>query len=130
MNLKFILLIPIIEILLFVLFGDFLGFFLVLSLIILTGIAGFFLLRSNMSISEIKELSSEPNEWLYRKMSGILLIIPGFFTDVLALVMLVKSLRSVIWEFLISHKSRQKKGKKDDNDKVIEGEYKDLDEDR
>ncbi len=130
MNLKFILLIPIIEIFLFVLFGDVLGFFFVILLIIFTGLVGLFILRSNISIDEIKELTSEPNEWLYRKMSGILLIIPGFFTDVLALVMLVKSLRSVIWEFLISHKSRQKKGKKDDNDKVIEGEYKDLDEDR
>ena len=130
MNLKFILLIPIIEIFLFVLFGDVLGFFFVILLIIFTGLVGLFILRSNISIDEIKELTSEPNEWLYRKMSGILLIIPGFFTDILALVMLVKSLRSVIWEFLISHKSRQKKGKKDDNDKVIEGEYKDLDEDR
>ena len=130
MNLKFILLIPIIEILLFVLFGDFLGFFLVLSLIILTGIAGFFLLRSNMSISEIKELSFEPNEWLYKKLSGILLLIPGFFTDILALVILVKAFRSVIWKFLVSQKASQKKEKKEDNEKVIEAEYRDLDEDR
>tara|TARA_B100001057_G_scaffold500234_1_gene614200 strand:- start:2559 stop:2951 length:393 start_codon:yes stop_codon:yes gene_type:complete len=130
MNLKFILLIPIIEILLFVLFGDFLGFFLVLSLIILTGIAGFFLLRSNMSIAEIKELSFEPNEWLYKKLSGILLLIPGFFTDILALVILVKAFRSVIWKFLVSQKSSQKKEKKEDNEKVIEAEYRDLDEDR
>ena len=130
MNFKFILLIPIIEILLFALFGDFLGFFLVLLFIILTGLAGLFILRSNISIAEIKELTSEPNEWLYRKISGILLIIPGFFTDILALVMLVKTLRSVIWKFLISKKSRQKKEKKDDDDKVIEGEFRDLDEDR
>lgn len=130
MNLKFILLIPIIEILLFVLFGDFLGFFFVLSLIILTGIAGFFLLRSNMSIAEIKELSFEPNEWLYKKLSGILLLIPGFFTDILALVILVKAFRSVIWKFLVSQKSSQKKEKKEDNEKVIEAEYRDLDEDR
>ena len=130
MNLKFILLIPIIEILLFVLFGAFLGFFLVLSLIILTGIAGFFLLRSNMSIAEIKELSFEPNEWLYKKLSGILLLIPGFFTDILALVILVKAFRSLIWKFLVSQKSSQKKEKKEDNEKVIEAEYRDLDEDR
>ena len=130
MNLKLILLIPIIEILLFVLFGDFLGFFIVLLLIISTGVVGLLLLRSNVSISEIKELASNPNDWLYRKVSGVLLLIPGFFTDILALVMLVKGLRNIVWKFLISQKSRQKEERKDEKDKVIEAEYRDLDEDR
>jgi len=130
MNLKFILLIPIIEILLFVLFGDFLGFFVVLLLIITTGVVGLLLLRSNVSISEIKELASNPNDWLYRKVSGVLLLIPGFFTDILALVMLVKGLRNIVWRFFISQKSKQREERKDENDKVIEAEYRDLDEDR
>ncbi|MAT33249.1 MAG: hypothetical protein CNE97_00560 [alpha proteobacterium MED-G10] len=130
MNLKLILLIPIIEILLFVLFGDFLGFFVVLLLIITTGVVGLLILRSNVSISEIKELASNPNDWLYRKVSGVLLLIPGFFTDILALVMLVKGLRNIVWKFLISQKSRQKEERKDEKDKVIEAEYRDLDEDR
>ena len=130
MNLKFILLIPIIEILLFVLFGDFLGFFNVLLLITITGVVGLLLLRSNVSISDIKELSSNPNEWLYRKVSGVLLLIPGFFTDILALVMLVKGLRNIVWRFFISQKSKQREERKDENDKVIEAEYRDLDEDR
>ena len=130
MNLKFILLIPIIEILLFVLFGDFLGFFIVLLLIIVTGVVGLLLLRSNVSISEIKELASNPNDWLYRKVSGVLLLIPGFFTDILALIMLVKGLRNIVWKFLISQQSRQKEERKDENEKVIEAEYRDLDEDR
>ncbi len=129
MNLKLILLIPIIEILLFVLFGDFLGFFVVLLLIITTGVVGLLILRSNVSISEIKELASNPNDWLYRKVSGVLLLIPGFFTDILALVMLVKGLRNIVWKFLISQKSRQKEERKDEKDKVIEAEYRDLDED-
>ena len=130
MNLKFILLIPIIEILLFVLFGDFLGFFIVLLLITITGVVGLLILRSNVSISEIKELASNPNDWLYRKVSGVLLLIPGFFTDILALVMLVKGLRNIVWKFLISQKSRQNEERKDEKDKVIEAEYRDLDEDR
>ena len=130
MNLKFILFIPIIEILLFVLFGDFLGFFNVLLLITITGVVGLLLLRSNFSISDIKELASNPNEWLYRKVSGVLLLIPGFFTDILALVMLVKGLRNIVWRFFISQKSKQREERKDENDKVIEAEYRDLDEDR
>ena len=130
MNLKFILLIPIIEILLFVLFGDFLGFFTVLLLITITGVVGLLILRSNVSMSEIKELASNPNDWLYRKVSGVLLLIPGFFTDILALVMLVKGLRNIVWRFFISQKSKQREERKDENDKVIEAEYRDLDEDR
>ena len=130
MNLKFILLIPIIEILLFVLFGDFLGFFTVLLLITITGVVGLLLLRSNFSISDIKEFASNPNEWLYRKVSGVLLLIPGFFTDILALVMLVKGLRNIVWRFFISQKSKQREERKDEKDKVIEAEYRDLDEDR
>ena len=130
MNLKFILLIPIIEILLFVLFGDFLGFFTVLLLITITGVVGLLILRSNVSISEIKELASNPNDWLYRKVSGVLLLIPGFFTDILALVMLVKGLRNIVWRFFISQKSKQREERKDEKDKVIEAEYRDLDEDR
>ena len=57
MNLKIILLIPIIEILLFILLGDFFGFFLVVFLIILTGTFGIVLLRSNISLNDIKELA-------------------------------------------------------------------------
>ena len=65
MNLKFILFIPIIEILLFILFGDFLGFFLVVFLIITTGVFGLILLKSNINLNDIKELALEPNEWVY-----------------------------------------------------------------
>ena len=57
MNYKFILLIPLIEILLFILLGDFFGFFLVVFLIILTGAFGLILLRSNINLGEIKKFS-------------------------------------------------------------------------
>ena len=43
--------------------------------------------------------------------------------------MLVKGLRNIVWKFLISQKSRQKEERKDEKDKVIEAEYRDLDED-
>jgi len=92
-NLKFILLIPILEILTFILFGDILGFFPVIFLIFLTFLIGIILLRSNINLKDIQRLIQEPNEWLYQKIAGILLLIPGFITDFLGLVMLVKSFR-------------------------------------
>ena len=128
MNLKFILLIPLIEILLFVLFGDFLGFFLVIFLIILTGAIGLTLLRSNINLHDFKELAFEPNQWVYKKIAGILLIIPGFFTDLLGFILLVKQLRSFVWNLLIKKTNMNQKNKTKDTDEIIEVEYKDLDE--
>jgi Protein affecting phage T7 exclusion by the F plasmid len=127
MNLKFILFIPIIEILLFVLFGDFLGFFLVVFLIILTGAFGLILLKSNINLNDIKELALEPNEWVYKKIAGLLLIIPGFFTDFLGLILLMKKLRSLVWNLIVKNNKNQK-NKSNKSDDVIEVEYRDLDE--
>ena len=112
MNLKFILFIPLIEIILFVLCGDFLGFLPVIFLIILTGSFGLILLRSSININDIKELASEPNEWVYKKIAGLLLIIPGFFTDLLGLILLMKHLRSMVWNLLVSKKKVHKKKNK------------------
>ena len=127
MNLKFILFIPIIEIFLFILFGDFLGFFLVVFLIITTGAFGLILLKSNINLNDIKELALEPNEWVYKKIAGLLLIIPGFFTDFLGLILLMKNLRSFVWNLIVK-KNKNQKNKSNKSDDVIEVEYRDLDE--
>jgi len=127
MNLKFILFIPIIEILLFVLFGDFLGFFLVVFLIVITGAFGLILLKSNINLNDIKELALEPNEWVYKKIAGLLLVIPGFFTDFLGLILLMKNLRSFVWNLIVK-KNKNQKNKSNKSDDVIEVEYRDLDE--
>ncbi len=127
MNLKFILFIPIIEILLFILFGDFLGFFLVVFLIITTGAFGLILLKSNINLNDIKELTLEPNEWVYKKIAGLLLVIPGFFTDFLGLILLMKNLRSFVWNLIVK-KNKNQKNKSNKSDDVIEVEYRDLDE--
>tara|TARA_B100001939_G_scaffold287033_1_gene257415 strand:- start:1003 stop:1389 length:387 start_codon:yes stop_codon:yes gene_type:complete len=127
MNLKFILFIPIIEILLFILFGDFLGFFLVVFLIIITGAFGLILLKSNINLNDIKELALEPNEWVYKKIAGLLLIIPGFFTDFLGLILLMKNLRSFVWNLIVK-KNKNQKNKSNKSEDVIEVEYRDLDE--
>ena len=127
MNLKFILFIPIIEILLFILFGDFLGFFLVVFLIITTGAFGLILLKSNINLNDIKELALEPNEWVYKKIAGLLLVIPGFFTDFLGLILLMKNLRSFVWNLIVK-KNKNHKNKSNKSDDTIEVEYRDLDE--
>ena len=127
-NLKFILLIPILEILAFILFGDILGFFPVIFLIFLTFLIGIILLRSNINLKDIQRLIQEPNEWLYQKIAGILLLIPGFITDFLGLIMLVKSFRGYVWKLIIKKKSKNDYSQTNTKtDNIIEAEYKDLD---
>ena len=130
MNYKFILLIPIFEILCFILLGDFLGFWTVVSLIFLTGFIGIFLIRSELNLGQIQKLVSEPNEWLFKKIAGFLLIIPGFVTDFLGIIMLVKPLRGYVWDNLIIKKGFNKNNdvRKNKDENIIDADYRDLDE--
>ena len=94
----------------------------------MTGAIGLTLLRSNINLHDFKELAFEPNQWVYKKIAGILLIIPGFFTDLLGFILLVKQLRSFVWNLLIKKTNMNHKNKTKDTDEIIEVEYKDLDE--
>ena len=130
MNYKFVLLIPIFEILCFILLGDFLGFWTVVSLIFLTGFIGIFLIRSELNLRQIQKLVTEPNEWLFKKIAGFLLIIPGFVTDFLGIIMLVKPLRGYVWNNLIIKKGFNKNNdvRKNKDENIIDADYRDLDE--
>ena len=130
MNYKFILLIPIFEILCFILLGDFLGFWTVVSLIFLTGLIGIFLIRSELNLRQIQKLVSEPNEWLFKKIAGFLLIIPGFVTDFLGIILLIKPLRGYVWNNLIIKKGFNKNNdvRKNKDENIIDADYRDLDE--
>ena len=130
MNYKFVLLIPILEILSFVLLGDFLGFWIVISLILLTGFVGLFLIKSELNFRQMEKLLSEPNEWLFKKIAGFLLIIPGFVTDLFGIIMLVKPLRGYVWNNLVIKKAfnTNNNSRKNKEENIIDAEYRDLDE--
>ena len=130
MNLKYILLLPVLEIILFVLFGDYFGFFPVLFSIFFTGICGLYLLRAGIDPQEIKEITSNPKDWIYKKIAGLLLIIPGFATDLIGIIILFRSLRHLVWGFIPEKAETYfyKKSKEPDKDEIIEADYKDLDE--
>ena len=127
MSIKLVLILPILELLLFILFGDLLGFLPVISLIILSGLIGFYLLRSGMNP---KNIAANPKEWIFTKFAGILLLIPGFITDLGGVFLLIKSLRFLIWDFVPDKtKNYFYDDKKKSKDKeIIEVDYKDLDD--
>ena len=127
--------IPLIEIYLFIKIGSTIGAFNTISLILLTAIIGvayaryegFNTLRSGMSQLVKNELP------IYEIVSGaaltfaaVLLIIPGFATDIFGLLLIIPVTRKVIFN-AFSKKFNKKKDTFEKKD-FIEGEYKDIDE--
>ena len=130
-----ILSIPLIEIYLFIKIGSSIGAFNTISLILLSAIIGvayaryegFNTLRSGMTQLVKNEVP------IYEIVSGaaltfaaILLIIPGFATDCLGLLLIIPITRKLIFNAFFK-KLNKKKNTYEKKD-FIEGEYKDMDE--
>jgi len=128
MNVKLILLLPIFEIITFVLFGDLLGFFQVIFLIFFTGIIGLYLLKSDLNIKNISEINANPNKWLFKKIAGLCLIIPGFITDIIGISLLFNSLRKYLWRYIPSNLKQNFDKSKNQKNEIIDVDYRDLDE--
>ena len=137
MGIKFLLFLPFLEIICFILFGDILGFLNVIIWIIFSGIIGFYFLTPKKSLEGLYEIGSEPVDWICKRLAGIFLIIPGFVTDFFGIILLIKSFRNIVLIFVPEnlkkfttnfnkHHESTKKDKEKSN--IIEGEYKDLDE--
>ena len=125
-----ILLVPIIEIYLFIKIGSQIGAFNTISLIFITAIIGIYYAKYeglNTLKSAIKQ--TVQNEIpIYEIVSGaalafaaILMIIPGFLTDILGLLIIFPWTRKF---FLKKVSKKNNKNKKN----FIEGEYEDIDD--
>lgn len=130
-----ILSIPLIEIYLFIKIGTSIGAFNTIALILITAVAGvsyaryegFNTLKSGMSQLLRNEVP------IYEIISGaaltfaaILLIFPGFATDILGLLLVIPFSRKIIFKLLSKKFQSNKKDFKQKD--FIEGEYKDIDE--
>jgi len=129
-----IILIPIIEIYLFIKIGSQIGAFNTISLVFITAIVGIFYaryeglntLRSGFSQLVKNELPA------YEIFSGatiafaaLLLIIPGFATDIIGFFLIFPLTRKIILKKFSSQNIKQKKNISDD---FIEGEAEDIEE--
>ena len=129
-----IVLVPIIEIYLFIKIGSQIGAFSTISLIFITAFLGiiyaryegFNTLKSGMSQIVKNEMP------IYEIISGaalafaaFLLILPGFATDILGLLIIFPPTRKLLLKKVSTKYSRNKRKKQD----FIEGEFKDIDED-
>ena len=127
-----IILIPILEIYLFIKIGSQIGAFTTISLIFITAIIGVFYARYeglNNLRSGVSQLYKNQIP-LFELMSGaalafaaLLLILPGFATDILGFLLIFPITRKVIFH-LFTNKKKSRENIKDD---LIEGEYVDKD---
>ena len=127
-----IILIPILEIYLFIKIGSQIGAFTTISLIFFTAIIGVFYARYeglNTLKAGVTQLYKNQMP-LFELMSGaalafaaLLLILPGFATDVLGFLLIFPITRKLIF-FLLSKKNKVEVHDKDD---LIEGEFVDKD---
>ena len=127
-----IILIPILEIYLFIKIGSQIGAFITISLIFFTAIIGVFYARYeglNTLKSGVSQLYKNQMP-LFELMSGaalavaaILLILPGFATDLLGFLIIFPLTRKIVFNLL----AKRKKNEVYVKDDLIEGEYEDKD---
>ena len=137
MNSVLILLIsiPLVEIYLFIKVGSYIGAFNTISLILVTAIIGviyaryegFNTLKSGMSQLIKNQLP------IYEIISGaalafaaLLLILPGFATDILGLLLIFPPTRKLLFKKVTNKYSNENNKKQD----FINGEFEDIDEDK
>ena len=126
-----ILFVPLIEIYLFIEIGGQIGAFNTILIILLTAVIGIYFVRLqglNTLKSGVAQLYKNQIP-VYEMISGaalafaaLLLIVPGFATDIIGFLLIIPITRKIIFKFIGTKYSKQKV--KDD---LIEGEYEDKD---
>ena len=129
-----IILIPIVEIYLFIKIGSIIGAFNTISLIFLTAITGIIYARYE-GLNTLRSAFTQlvRNELpAYEIISGaiitfaaLLLIIPGFATDVIGFLLIFPLTRKIILKKI----SKKIKKEKKEKNNFIDGEFEDIDDD-
>lgn len=137
--------VPIVEIILFIVVGDRIGLLATIGVVILTAIIGTFLIR-HQGIATIKKAQenlqdnilpvNEVFDGLCILVAGALLLTPGFFTDAIGFSLFIPSLRlflkrmlsQVIINFRQSGKiyDRNEDKFKKDNENIIDVEFENI----
>lgn len=121
-----------IEIALFIIVGKLIGVFFTLLLVVLTMVIGFVLIKKQSAktmqqMQDMMQSGKMPSldfiQHSVLSIAAILLIIPGFFTDMIGILLFIPKTRSIIIRlftkinFVSPKKTKQKKSD------IIEGEY-------
>ncbi|WP_300056765.1 FxsA family protein [uncultured Roseobacter sp.] len=137
--------VPLIEITLFIQIGGAIGLGWTLVTVVLTAIAGTWLVRNQgiLAISQLKSSFSDlkdPTEPLVHGamilFSGALLLTPGFFTDAIGFLLLVPAVRVFVFKAIRARVNVQtfqtgpQPRRSYPDDDIIDGEYSEVAQDR
>ena len=139
------LLVPIIEIALFIQVGGLIGLWPTLAIVVVTAVAGTWLVRTQgrlalarlaQSFNELRDPTEPLAHGAMILLAGVLLLTPGFFTDAVGLALMVPKVRTWVLKYLSTRVQvqsvrfgtppRQPPSGPGD---VIDGEYEVLDRD-
>jgi UPF0716 protein FxsA len=135
MPLLLLLLFPLAEIATFILIGGAIGVVRTLILVALSALVGWIMLRDAGVITAIKLQRRHGNpatvlaEGGARMLAGLLLLIPGFLTDIAAILVLIPSTRSLLFSGFSPNNSATGPGQTPSRPDVIEGDFRRLDRD-
>tara|TARA_B100000427_G_C15514400_1_gene597577 strand:- start:629 stop:1084 length:456 start_codon:yes stop_codon:yes gene_type:complete len=140
------IIIPLIEVILFITIGKHIGLLNTIIIILITGIIGAFLVKNqgitilNKAAEEIK-LNKIPIFSIFEGIAvfvaGAFLLTPGFFTDTLGVILLIPKIRNIIIHKIIDYLKNKKFNEKttkdftDNNDldnNIVEGNFEEIDE--
>lgn len=100
-----IIALPIVEIALFIQIGGLIGVWAVLGLVVLAAVLGLAVIRSQgahawleaqRSLAQLRDPSRPLAHGVMLMIAGVLLIVPGFFTDIVALLLLIPPVRNLV----------------------------------
>jgi UPF0716 protein FxsA len=134
-----LLLWPLIEIALFVTVGGWLGLWVTLAIVLGTGVLGVALMRWRglRAVADLRRHVREMGNPLTKvadqavfMLAGVLLVLPGFFTDALGLLLLIPPVRYALVALAARRVVMPSGGRSRYRDEVIDGEYTAVDPDR
>ena len=144
----FFIVIPLLEVMLFITIGKYIGLWNTIIIIIITGIIGAILVKSqgitilNKALGEIKS-NKIPIfsifEGIAILIAGAFLLTPGFLTDTLGCILLIPKTRNLIISYITTHlkkrtvykeKSTYYPDEKDKKNKIFEGDYEEIDDNK
>ena len=103
--------VPLIEIFLFIKVGEIIGSFQTILLVVLTAIIGSILIKregikalnrfQSSRINEPNNIIKAVGDGLFIFVSGVLLLTPGFATDILGFILFLKLFRNIILKIIL-----------------------------
>tara|TARA_Y100000389_G_C17423940_1_gene498418 strand:- start:83 stop:490 length:408 start_codon:yes stop_codon:yes gene_type:complete len=127
---KYILIVlPIAELILFIEVGALMGSLSVILSIIITMFLGYYLIKQKLknislgmfNVNNIKDIYTEYTTSMYSIIGGLLLIVPGYITDFIGLIVLLPYFRPKISHYFDLQKNQKRSNHKKNN--IIDGDY-------